>query len=223
MNNHPPDDGPAIIITGNPVDGFQYIGPFASMSEAAASGNTDGDIEADWWIARLDAGKDSLPIPVAADSILHRTAELVAFATQQDRKMCDPRGNGSGEDAVPPTGDDWNDLHAQVMALADVAPALTRTTADSGRRITATFDPQVWVNDNAMSVDPQGDTVFDVTEAVLAMGRERALALKNESHEADELRLSEHAPQWIKDWSGPFYVDVEDSIADYFEPEEVEQ
>lgn len=43
-----------IIITGNPVDGFMYYGPYSTHDEAIeaaeASTTLDGD---DWWIARL--------------------------------------------------------------------------------------------------------------------------------------------------------------------------
>jgi len=87
------------------------------------------------------------------------------------------------------------------------------------RRITAEFTPQVWLNDYALAVEPQGNTVFDVTDAVLEMGRDKALALKNESYEADALRTSQHAPEWVKDWPGPFYVDVEQSISEYYAQE----
>ena len=41
-----------IVITGNPVDGFTYTGPFDTFDEAHcwATEFQTGD---DWWIARL--------------------------------------------------------------------------------------------------------------------------------------------------------------------------
>lgn len=39
-----------IIITGNPVDGFVHIGPYATADEA----NIDADDgTGDWWVATL--------------------------------------------------------------------------------------------------------------------------------------------------------------------------
>lgn len=45
---------PHIIMIGNPVDGFNFIGPFENATAAAEHGNTDGDIDAEWWIAPLE-------------------------------------------------------------------------------------------------------------------------------------------------------------------------
>lgn len=45
-----------ILITGNPVDGFEYIGPFATAEDAGEHANTDGNIEeGDWWIATIES------------------------------------------------------------------------------------------------------------------------------------------------------------------------
>jgi len=84
-----------------------------------------------------------------------------------------------------------------------------------GSRIVATFVPQAWVNDFAVTVDPEGPTQFDVSEAVLALGREAALKLRDDQYETDELR--EHGPHWVRNWPGPFKVEVEDSIRAYFD------
>jgi hypothetical protein len=46
---------PHIIVMGNPVDGLQFIGPFLSAAAAAEHGNTDPHIEADWWVAPVEA------------------------------------------------------------------------------------------------------------------------------------------------------------------------
>jgi len=47
--------GMHILIYGNPVDGFGYIGPFATADEAIDAAETDERIEGDWWIAPLEA------------------------------------------------------------------------------------------------------------------------------------------------------------------------
>lgn len=38
-----------MIVTGNPIDGFRFFGPFATRSEAVD--NVVGD---DWWLARIE-------------------------------------------------------------------------------------------------------------------------------------------------------------------------
>lgn len=86
-----------------------------------------------------------------------------------------------------------------------------------GRRIKATFIPQAWVNDYAIEVDAEGDTVFDVTYLILAMGKEKALLIKDGRDSSDDLLRAETTPAWIREWEGPFRVEVENEIKAYFE------
>ncbi|BCM87789.1 hypothetical protein [Methylobacterium indicum] len=72
--------------------------------------------------------------------------------------------------------------------------------------ITAYFVPQAWVNDYAVEVDPEGETEFDVAPELRAMGRKNAMNLDREHQLRDDLRYAAAAPQWVKDWSGPFEV-----------------
>lgn len=85
------------------------------------------------------------------------------------------------------------------------------------QRILAEFVPQAWIGDIAMAVDPEGDTMFDVTNVVLAMGEPAARAMRDDQKETDHLRDAPTALAWMKAWSGPFRINVEDSIADYFD------
>lgn len=89
----------------------------------------------------------------------------------------------------------------------------------AGKRIIAKFIPEAWVNDWAVRVDPRGPDTFDVTDQIIAMGKEKALALRDDQYETDDLCYVPGAPQWIKDWEGPFYVAVAEAIAEYFEEE----
>ncbi len=41
-----------IVITGNPVDGFTYHGPFVSAEDANAYAE---DLPTDWWVAPLQS------------------------------------------------------------------------------------------------------------------------------------------------------------------------
>lgn len=62
------------------------------------------------------------------------------------------------------------------------------------------FHPQAWVNDYAIAVDPEGPTEFEVGIIFGGIG--------DDTYESDELRFHENAPQWVKDWAGPFYIEV---------------
>ena len=74
------------------------------------------------------------------------------------------------------------------------------------------------MNNYAVNVDPEGDVAFDVTDYVLSLPREEALALRDDTYESDYLRdLATTAPSWVREWTGPFYIEVEQAIEDFFE------
>jgi hypothetical protein len=84
-------------------------------------------------------------------------------------------------------------------------------------KVMAEFTPQVWVGDQTMVVDPQGDTTWDITAEIVAIGRQKALELQDDQHNTDDLRYTYHAPKWVQDWSGPFYVEVSGQIEAFYE------
>jgi hypothetical protein len=86
--------------------------------------------------------------------------------------------------------------------------------------IIARFHPQAWVNDYAIDADPEGEVTWDVTSEVLAMPEDTRNRLQDDQYETDNLRFSTNAPKWIQDWSGPFYVEVEESIRQHFDSDE---
>ncbi len=109
------------------------------------------------------------------------------------------------------------------VAPSGAEPAPQAAPADSAAvsaedepRILANFVPQAWQNDNAVGVDPEGETTFDVTDTVTAMGREAALGLRDNRDETDHLSQDENAPDWIRSWAGPYYVEVEESVREYY-------
>lgn len=86
-------------------------------------------------------------------------------------------------------------------------------------RLTATFMPQVWVNDYVIQVDPEGEVEWDCTAYVL---RHIECAGVNEVtgfrylfrgaggyDDRDWIRDDPNAPEWVRDWSGPFEVELE--------------
>jgi hypothetical protein len=75
--------------------------------------------------------------------------------------------------------------------------------------IECTFVPQAWIRDNAVSVDPEGPTrwFIPMAEVTQLTGVTDMNKMDDDPFARDELRRSRHAPQWIKDWSGPFEIE----------------
>lgn len=65
----------------------------------------------------------------------------------------------------------------------------------------AIFHPQAWQNDYAVPVDPEGPTEFDVGDVPDDMA--------DNSNESDALSQHPNAPAWVKNWPGPFYIEIE--------------
>ena len=53
-----------IIITGNPVDGFQFTGPFTTHDDAVREADDSGS---DWWVADLTVPTVTEPVPHWSD------------------------------------------------------------------------------------------------------------------------------------------------------------
>lgn len=79
------------------------------------------------------------------------------------------------------------------------------------KRIMAILHKQEWVGDLAVEV---GEPIaFDVTDRILAMGKDSALALKDDDYDTDYLATELGL---LDDHAGPFYVEVKESIRDFF-------
>lgn len=81
-------------------------------------------------------------------------------------------------------------------------------------RYRATFVAQVWNNDYAVRVDPGCPVQWDITPAYL----EKMLrlygpeVLENYNYSSDELRYDPAAPEWVREWQGPFEVEVKEIV-----------
>ena len=76
------------------------------------------------------------------------------------------------------------------------------------RRVIARFQPQAWVNDTAMNIDGACD--LDVTDRLLAMPLKHIHLLEDDDYPSDEL------VHGLTDHVGPHYVEVKDSILEFF-------
>lgn len=78
----------------------------------------------------------------------------------------------------------------------------------------AEFDPQVWLNNHAFSIDPVGDTVWDCTTFLHSNPELKSqvdAALAKDGHFLDlndELRDDPAIPAWTKEHAGPFTITV---------------
>lgn len=68
------------------------------------------------------------------------------------------------------------------------------------------FIPQVWARDEALEVDPEGDSTWEPTDLLgdLAYYKDFEDAFRYERWFEDDPAC----PDWIKDWSGPFFIRV---------------
>lgn len=91
-----------------------------------------------------------------------------------------------------------------------ILPAWDRAGTPS--RFQATFVPQAWQNDYAIRVDPKGDTVWDIsTQFLLDSTLDKLFtAFARRDYARDDLRFDPAAPSWVREWQGPFEVDLED-------------
>lgn len=78
----------------------------------------------------------------------------------------------------------------------------------------ATFSPEAWVNDYAIPVDPEGDTKWDCTAMVEANASYFAMVFGDRDSlggyidRDDVLKSDPAAPEWVREWCGPFTIRV---------------
>jgi hypothetical protein len=108
-------------------------------------------------------------------------------------------GDGDMGDAGSPQ--DW------MRAITDLL-----TPATGRERIMADFRPEAWVRNNAVEVDFDEAKEIDVTYEMLLIGREAALEL--DSGDSDHLLEAVRATPAVRQWSGPFTIDVHDAVED---------
>lgn len=72
--------------------------------------------------------------------------------------------------------------------------------------ITVHFQPEAWINDYAVAVDDEGPDAWVVTDDTASM-----IATMDEAHDdLDFVRGDENAPEWVREWQGPFEITIVD-------------
>lgn len=100
------------------------------------------------------------------------------------------------------------------------APPLYKT--EPYMKIQCTFEPQYWggpKQDYAYPAKPEGPLTWEMdmqeVEHLTGVSHTQPEEIDTDPFARDELRFSTNAPQWIKDWAGPFEVSweiVEDTV-----------
>lgn len=82
---------------------------------------------------------------------------------------------------------------------------------DPGPMITLKFRPEAWVNDYAMSVDPEAPApdTWQVPKSTILEEFPTEEDWNNEAYKRDAMRFEGNAPKWIRDWTGPFEVEID--------------
>ena len=76
-------------------------------------------------------------------------------------------------------------------------------------RYTAHFTPQAWIRDYAIDVDPEGPQTWDCTAEIATMPARYAQQVIQDGHDPDDwLKGDPNAPEWVREWSGPFEIHV---------------
>lgn len=82
-------------------------------------------------------------------------------------------------------------------------------------RIIATFIPKV-LKDGIYSNADVALALIDVTEELTFLGKTTSMDIQDDSFESNVLRECKGAPDWVKQWSGPFSVNVAQSVEDFY-------
>lgn len=82
-------------------------------------------------------------------------------------------------------------------------------------RLTAHFEPQAWIRDNAVAVDPKGPQDWDCTEEFKKASEDLHDRLIGDILEErsyidvdDFFKEDPAAPEWVREWDGPFTISI---------------
>jgi hypothetical protein len=184
-----------------------YVGGAAlKRVRAAITDGAQGD--------RLDGGEAWVAMPV--DFAMEGEAQVrvdamgrVVSAEGLCFTGCDQHGGRSMRSALLR----WRDLES---AAGGGSPWVV---TPPGAVVMARFEAQVWVNDEAISVDPRGPTEWDASVAfgalpeayraglLVRMAEDEAGTGRGEGLDNDDVLQSDpQAPEWVRKWAGPFNI-----------------
>ncbi|MBO9375531.1 hypothetical protein GG804_02015 [Sphingomonas histidinilytica] len=81
------------------------------------------------------------------------------------------------------------------------------------RAISLRFNPQAWIDDYAVSVDAEHPDTWTVPLSLLLERFPTGESWHERDEDRDAMRLEGNAPRWVRDWTGPFEVELLDPDA----------
>lgn len=103
------------------------------------------------------------------------------------------------------------DKQPLIVNERNIDPETTIEDADDGEdesersTLRARFTPEAWIRDYACEVDAEGDQEWNLAvETVANFTTPESV----QSHNLDDLRGDPFAPEWIRDWTGPFTIEL---------------
>jgi hypothetical protein len=160
----------------------------------------------------------SFPVSIEADDFATASQVVAGLAENVPREWFAQSG---GIEAVDSEGVVWSVGLQATFSRLDPQPAHdsggeSDGSVDEGPRVLARFQPQQWINDEAIDSDPPIE--FDVTSRIKSMPRARALSIRDNSDASDDLVPT----SLLRRHGGPFRVLVEDAIREYFDAYDAE-
>lgn len=99
----------------------------------------------------------------------------------------------------------YKQIHKEYVGPADLELKTIEVEEEQIETITVRFYPQVWDrNDHALTGAP---ATFEVPKDEATVEGE---LVEDSSYDSDQLKGHENAPEWVRGWTGPFFVEVED-------------
>jgi hypothetical protein len=102
----------------------------------------------------------------------------------------------------------WEIIELPVIQSRYVEPAIPLTPSDHE----AVFHPQSWMNDYAVEVDPEGEQMWRISQGYLDQVRvthpDNFADLYSSSLVSDAVKNDPAAPEWVRNWQGPSWVEV---------------
>ena len=72
------------------------------------------------------------------------------------------------------------------------------------------FRPQAWIRDYAVDVDPEQPDTWEVPASLLIDRFPTEGSWHDRDNDRDDMRFEGDAPKWMRDWTGPFEVELLD-------------
>ena len=103
--------------------------------------------------------------------------------------------------------DKW--AHPDRGCFFTLAEAL-KIERDNPATVSLSFVPQKWVNDYAIEQEPRGEKTWKIPTSDFLRDFPDQDTWEADHEKRDSMRHHPNAPRWVKEWEGPFEVELDD-------------